>query len=960
MASDPPHDPHDTFSTDDTVVPESTPTPRLLPPSDGTRPGHRTDPLADTHAGDAEFAPDPSTRQFALVDEGQLGMALDDPERYLTQELLGEGGIGRVLGAFDRHLAREVAFKVLRDDHGPPSAATRARFVNEARITGALEHPGVVPVYEVGQRADGLLYYTMPKIRGRTLADALKGASLADRLRLLPRFIDICQTMAYAHEHRVIHRDLKPDNVMLGPFGETMVLDWGLAKRLDGKGHGALTGDADDTDAPTEAEALVMASGQSAWRTMEGAFIGTPAYMSPEQARGDLNAIDTRSDVYTLGVMLFELLCGQTPFSGNSAIAVAMQVSTATVPAPRTLEPDCPPELEAIAMRALSKAPADRYPDAKAMAHDLVTFEAGGLVSAHVYGWQDLLARAWRRHKRRLVVGAVVLALGGGVWWVRGEAESRAAAVRRERAQARRLAEVERLFDELRQEAMTGALRTHPLRLIALQSPAVIDRLREALTDPHPGVRRAVAHALGGIGDPRTVPALVARLHEGGETDEDVVVEIIEALAAIGDSAADDPVYKIRRRYGTESPLWQRTETAFKMLPPAPVSEADQNNPEAWRAQGVRYVEKGRDADGEAAYLRAMALDPADPKAPSNLAIAYRRQRRFKDALAMVDRGLAAEPGFPWALANRAVILRHQGQYREALVACDRLVSQDKALTVLGLRSRARTRWALGDFEGALADVEAAVLKDPRGRQSAAVRGMYWAARGDWPQALANLDTAIELDGTFAMAFQQRGRIHAATGDWPAAHKDLRRALQIDPTLDEGRADLAGIARRLGRGRSALRHLGRAIALEPNEPLHEAALAVIGHAAEGEWGPAQVRIRGAIAKAMPGDLALFRLLAAGIAVGAGGRPDPTLLVPAGDHPWHDRLLAIVRGEQDPADAVADAFTPTMRGELALATWLVAGEAGLRTLPPPSGFATRPAPPSALAEALLDALRAPPK
>ncbi|MCA9547034.1 MAG: protein kinase, partial [Myxococcales bacterium] len=195
-------DPPNTFATDDTVSPDAS------PEGAAARPVAQTDPLADTLASDGGRAPD--THQFELVAEGELPLSLEDPNRYLEQRELGVGGIGRVLEAFDRHLAREVALKMLRADHGEPSPVARARFVNEARITGALEHPGIVPVYELGVRADGLPYYTMRKIRGQTLAQALEGRGLADRLRLLPRFIDICQTMAYVHANGVIHRDLKP------------------------------------------------------------------------------------------------------------------------------------------------------------------------------------------------------------------------------------------------------------------------------------------------------------------------------------------------------------------------------------------------------------------------------------------------------------------------------------------------------------------------------------------------------------------------------------------------------------------------------------------------------------------------------------------------------------------------------------------------------------------------------
>ncbi len=199
----------------------------------------------------------------------------------------------------------------------------------------------------------------MKLVHGRTLATSLKDQDLAGRLRLLPNFLGLCHAVGFAHSHRVIHRDLKPENVMLGSHGETVVLDWGLAK---------YKGERDVQD-QSRSELMDRLNKATPDVTVAGTPIGTPAYMSPEQARGDLDGIDERSDVYSLGVILYQILTGTTPFQGSSMDVIA-QTLTTPVRQPSELEPAAPPELTAIALRALSKDPERRYPDAVVLAGD--------------------------------------------------------------------------------------------------------------------------------------------------------------------------------------------------------------------------------------------------------------------------------------------------------------------------------------------------------------------------------------------------------------------------------------------------------------------------------------------------------------------------------------------------------------------------------------------------------------
>ncbi len=371
-----------------------------------------------------------------------------DPARYHVVREFARGGLGRIIEVRDLRIGRVVAVKeMLRDGE-----AAYARFVREAMITARLEHPAIVPVHDIGRWPSGEPFYSMKLVSGRSLHDVLLATRALDgRLALLPNVIAVADAIAYAHSQGIIHRDLKPANVLVGAFGETVVIDWGLAKDLRGM-DGGDAGLVQET-LGGERDAI---SGEPAL-TVAGAVLGTPCYMPPEQARG--YPVDQRADVYALGAMLYEVLAGEPPYTGA---ARPLDAVLAGPPSPaEAREPAIPSELAAIARKAMARRPEDRYPSARELAEDLRRFQTGRLVSAHVYSRRTLVTRWLRRYRAPVSVAAaalLILAVVGAVSVERVVAERDLV---RRRANQLLLTQVRGVLDRDATEALAW-LRTYP------------------------------------------------------------------------------------------------------------------------------------------------------------------------------------------------------------------------------------------------------------------------------------------------------------------------------------------------------------------------------------------------------------------------------------------------------------------------------------------------------------------
>jgi tetratricopeptide (TPR) repeat protein len=455
---------------------------------------------------------------------GRVSFGTVSTEHYVVEREIARGGQGRIRLAHDRRLGRKVALKESLVTTGDAAR----RFEREARITARLQHPSIVNVHEAGVWPSGEPFYAMKLVTGRSLHTVFGQAkTLAERIALLPNLLAVADAIAYAHSQRVIHRDLKPGNVLVGEYGETVVVDWGLAKDLGEPetplAHGSLPPDAD------------------AWQTSAGTVVGTPAYMAPEQARG--MPVDERADVYAIGAMLDHALSGDSPYVDVSDAELLAAIKCGPPIPLAQRQPGVPPDLLAIVKRAMAYDASARYPTARELAEDLRRYQTGQLVGAHHYSTGQLVRRWLRRHRGSAIVAAVataVLLVVGGIALQRTVAAQHLA--EEQRARAEKHSTIARESRDQAEELMSFMLvklrnklepigRLDLLDDVAKQTVTYYDSRRgEELTTVELGKRALSRGNLAGV--------LFAQGHADGALHEYVAARAIYSTLAVLDNNA--------------------------------------------------------------------------------------------------------------------------------------------------------------------------------------------------------------------------------------------------------------------------------------------------------------------------------------------------------------------------------------------------------------------------------------
>ncbi len=806
-------------------------------------------------------------------------------DRYRLLDNFAHGGLGNIWRAKDAIIHREIAFKELL-----PKALKNPRiverFLEEAQITGQLEHPGIVPIYDVGYQENGTPFYAMKLLKGGNMEEAIEAMHMMPRgsterqlafTRLLRQFIAVCQAVGFAHDKGVLHRDLKPLNVMIGQFGETLVLDWGLAKVIDVLGEQEIATDsggqldnADSTasnddatiaESPTSdtgfavtkaavsaVRATVGAASPSATvssgatqtgrtepgtffrrqvttdartagsQTMMGQVMGTPAYMPSEQARGLINELDARTDIYSLGGILYKLLTNQPPVPRGRAQDVLAKVIAGQITPPREIDATIHPALEAICRKAMALQQADRYPKALDLAADVEAWLADEPVSVYPDPWQTQLRR-WAKRHRTLVfsssVAAVVLVCGSAAWsWLESNrveslrlaAQSKVDAARtatKDSDLAKATTLLTEALGQVRAESKLSQLRdgiqsdldnvarlqaaAEQVRLAELRTKAarLLDDAQEAtdtakdfaqartllteavtlltketsLADLHRQAQSRLAEVNQTLADQSEVDAAKAQFAKFTDAVEQVRV-------FGGDLSGEDSVDDLREAHKLASETIEFFEIDFQQ-PDQLDRRLTLLGPEAavtWRA-------------GVAELLVTIAqteTNLAIKDQPDQVEAAAKRSlERLQQAYQL---GLTNRPGL-LLKADLLATLGQDAEAKETLAEAESLPAKTRLdHYLLGDRAR-RTR----QFSAAILHLQDALRVDPDDFWSLNLLGVCHQAHGESAAAAAHFTACIARRPNVVWPYLSRAIAFAGQKQFENAHRDFTRALELSP-----------------------------------------------------------------------------------------------------------------------------------------------------------------------------------
>jgi tetratricopeptide (TPR) repeat protein/tRNA A-37 threonylcarbamoyl transferase component Bud32 len=768
------------------------------------------------------------------------------PERYrrTAAAIYARGGMGDIWLDRDERLGRVVAMKELQP-RWLAQEQMRRRFLAEAKVTARLEHPGIVPVYDLVEPDGEPPRYAMRLVRGRTLAEAVRqhhgGAKQADPLELrelLGAFVQVCQTLAYAHSRGVIHRDLKPANIILGPYGEVLVLDWGIAKVL---------GDAE----PDAAESVIP---QPAGVEATQGAVGTYAYMPPEQAEGRTALVDRRSDVFGLGAVLYEVLTGRAPYAGQ---ALAEQARTCQPAAPWSVKRGVPAALDAVCLKALAREQAGRYQSAQELGDEVKRWLSGEPPRA----WREpLAARAgrWVRRNRVLAAAvaaallvALVLGSGGAVWVQQHKKQERLVRLANKEKGEATIAQAAQLVHRMRWKEARVLLAQARVAVTESQDEGLRETLEQAeadlnLAEDLDRVREEGHSLLDGKWNPGRIKDRYEQVCCGHGLDvlqgpaEKWVQRIRasavrnEILAALDDWASAAPEHQRRRLLGLACGIDPDNGWRKQLLDPGVLRDPRR------RLALLAQVKEESLGPGTAIFLSRL-LGPRTPEALKllqlvrernpddfwlNFTLAHalavlecnyveeRDRSRQDEAIGYLRAALAVKRDSPAAHNDLGFALFTKGDVEGSIRSCQQAIRLDPRFPYahgnLGNALKAR-----GDLEVAILCFKEAIRLDPRDGTSHNGLGFALYDKGDLDGAISSLREAVRLAPWRAVVHDNLGAVLQRRGDLDGAIRSHRMAIRIDPQLARAHSNLGNALYVKGDVEGAVRSCREAIRLDP-------------------------------------------------------------------------------------------------------------------------------------------------
>ena len=799
------------------------------------------DQAADTHPGTAAVPVRDAAE--ALPEGKRFG-------KYVLQKEVGRGGCGTVYRAWQIDLARTVAIKTLNSLEGRPEDV--ARFQQEARLAARLRHPHIATVYEVG-KVEEQHYIAMEFIDGPTLKDAIAQGGL-DVEAILRRVRDVARALAYAHAEGVIHRDIKPENIMIAADRTPRILDFGLARQV-----------ADRTQL-----------------TVSGTILGTPAYMSPEQANGETRGIDARTDVYSLGAVLYYSISGKPPFAGSSLIETVYQVIEKDPPALGRIRPDLPREVVVICESAMEKDRERRYAGAALLADDIDRWLAGEAIQARPTTWTHRLRKRVRKHPGAVAVAcvaAVALAAGYGEYERRtlrlaADGARKDAAARRMTEEKQRREEAQRLFDQARFQRgkdalalLDRALEVDPTHLEALS-------LRVQL-------RRQAKDFAGAKADLDAILAVAP---------DDVKATLLRALLldqVFGDQEAAMAEYdrlvgmKVQPEVGLTArgrAKMLRGDLAGAIEDFGEAIRANGAYGDAWANRGSALARLGRLREALRDLRHVAQIEPDNIVVYHYLGFVHHRTSDYAQAIVYFDQAIQRNPLYADAHLGRGRALAEIGRLQEAEEACRKaseLRPQDAGpLVTLGF-----VQQEMGRLEEARATLERAIRMSP-GSGAQNNLGLVYYEERKYEESLAELDRAMALNPKDPIILRNRARTLIQLRKYEEAVRDCDAALERNAWYPEAYLTRGWAQFWLRQPASAVRSYEKYIEMAPNDRYRlegesgmRGALAFV-HAAGKKWVPATDHVRAAEAALAAGDLE-----GAGQAAAAAAQANPLLWTP---------------------------------------------------------------------------------